>query len=628
LATYLSVNGQTEITQSAFSYNELGEMTTKFLHSSATSGTQSFMQKTDYSYNIRGWLTKINDPTLSSDNDLFGMELCYNDVTSMGSLSPTGLFNGNISGMKWNMKGDKTRGYGFTYDNLNRLTNANYADGSGLSDNTGYFNEKITNYDPNGNISGLQRSHNSNTELVDNLTYTYLPNSNQLGSIADAVVESSDMDDYPGNSQTYTYDANGNMNYDGSREVYLTYNPTINLPNEVDFENDNRIYYHYSAGGSKLLKHVIADGYNLSSTAYIGNFIYENGTLAYILTSDGRLIPNGTGTGRKFLYEYTLKDHLGNSRVTFMGTDLGGAIDVVQTNSYYPFGLTMLQNNGNTSETYQKNKYLYNGKEIQDDRFDGKFFGMLDYGGRYYDPQIGRFHSIDPLAELNRRWSPYNYCKNNPIIFIDPDGMLSQSVIDDIWNNSGNGKTTWTNNHNGTFSSNTGQTVDAGDEEGDNPKNNQDKPKLETASRKDATRLVPVIGLKPKPKKEEGNPLEPGLDDLAELYKDLGGTLKTITYGGKVISWLEILKAVAEGNYTEAGIKVGMEFIPTLYVYKALYSMVQSRAFQIRVGEVQLQDVRENMYLYQVTGKQRYLDRAIRKEEAMWRTYYNIMRRD
>jgi len=127
---------------------------------------------------------------------------------------------------------------------------------------------------------------------------------------------------------------------------------------------------------------------------------------------------------RKFLYEYNLKDHLGNNRVTFMGTDLGGAVDIVQTTSYYPFGLVMNQYNGNTAPGYQKNKYLYNGKELQDDVFAGSSLNWFDYGARFYDPQIGRWHVADPFVE-ERLWvTPYNYVQNNPISRIDPDGTL------------------------------------------------------------------------------------------------------------------------------------------------------------------------------------------------------------
>jgi RHS repeat-associated protein len=150
---------------------------------------------------------------------------------------------------------------------------------------------------------------------------------------------------------------------------------------------------------------------------YTGGIDYKNNVLEAMYHAEGRAYRSGT----TWQYEYTLKDHLGNSRVTFADLDNNGAInplaEILQENHYYPFGLNQegkWLNNAALPDT----KYQYNGKELNEDLG----LNWNDYGARWYDAAIGRWNAIDPLAMTTPTWSPYNYVHNTPSNAIDPDG--------------------------------------------------------------------------------------------------------------------------------------------------------------------------------------------------------------
>ena len=182
----------------------------------------------------------------------------------------------------------------------------------------------------------------------------------------------------------------------------------------ISTSNDDEISYIYDASGRKWLK-VYSDGGSETKTMYAGSFVYEYDEteseyiLDYILNAEGLVEMTGTTIND---YQYFLKDHLGNTRVTFSASN--GT--VIQSPDYYPFGMRFLGNLGGD------NKYLYNGKEMQDEQLGGVSLDWYDYGARFYDPAGARFHTIDPKAESYQFQSPYTYAANNPILFIDENG--------------------------------------------------------------------------------------------------------------------------------------------------------------------------------------------------------------
>ncbi len=435
-------------------YNVKNQLQTKRM---GKVGSLNYLQKVDYSYNSLGWLTGINSPAQalsplatignlpnqfspnSSDadldyNDLFSMDLKYENPLQANAPSGTTVtpqYGGNISQVIWQIRGREKQAYTLSYDAVNRMTSAKYSDISASGAVTGGRYDEMLTYDIRGNINTLQRNgltsvagaSNPTWGLIDDLTYNYGSYGYNITNKLNSVTDNSDLTKgfkTVSNGSAYSYDNNGNMTADPNKNITsIAYNH-MNLPMTITFTGGNSINFLYDAGGNKLRKTVSG------STNYVQNYVggieYKDNVLEAIYHAEGRI----TMINSVLKYEYALKDHLGNTRLMFCDKNNNGFVtvsstqessEITQENHYYPFGASMEGTWSNTPSVTDS-KYLYNGKEMNDD-FG---LGLMDYGARMYDAAIGRWHSFDPLAEKYYGWSPYNYTMNNPIRFIDPDG--------------------------------------------------------------------------------------------------------------------------------------------------------------------------------------------------------------
>lgn len=197
-----------------------------------------------------------------------------------------------------------------------------------------------------------------------------------------------------------------------------------------------------------------------STTLSTSGFQYTNNYLYFFPHSEGyvKAVVSGNLGGTpnySFRYVFNFTDHLGNIRLKYaQDPSNNNEVVILEEDHYYPYGLK--QNDYNTNhqvfegiegpdtgivltpvnpflgDTY---KYKFGGKEYQDE-FD---INTYDFGARNYDPALGRWMNIDPLAEMMRRHSPYNYAFDNPIFFIDPDGMMPFGSIGTIGPINGSG---------------------------------------------------------------------------------------------------------------------------------------------------------------------------------------------
>lgn len=415
LQEYYKLNDHPEFLSRAYEYNAIGDLLNTYLYS--LDGGDTFTQKLRYHYNIRGWLTDLNDFE-NPGYDFFSLRLSYENLDSV--LSDEVHYNGNISQMCSNGRYSVPFGFGFYYDEFHRLYSTSYAEGVGLSQGVDAFQENY-DYDVNGNLTGLLRKHNG--EDIDALMVAYYGGTNQIRQIFD---ETGQQLGYPCVSGTYLYDYNGNMTYDPSKFLDITYN-RFNLPLTVTSAVSERIRYTYSTSGVKLRKEystLATPGSRV--TDYCDEFLYEDNELVCIFTPFGRITPMETAIDTQWRTSYSLTDHLGNVRAEFVAHS-GGQAELLQQTDYYPFGYTMRRNDYAST---RPNHHLYGGKELQDETVAGRSLEWYDFEARMYDPVIGRFLSTDPLANDAPAWTPYNAMWDNPIKFVDPTGMWSMDHIE------------------------------------------------------------------------------------------------------------------------------------------------------------------------------------------------------
>ncbi len=282
------------------SYDDLSQLSQKKLGNAH--------QTVDYDYNIRGWMTDINDVS-ALGSDYFAMQLQY---------TAAGQHNGNIGAIDWKSAGDTDlKTYTYSYDKVNRLTEATFTNVT--DDNFDNDYNMSATYDANGNILTLNRWGRvlNTAQKIDELVYSYANTnkSNRLSSVKDDA-EAYDIGDFKDGTNTgddYSYDANGNLTKDENKDITaISYNQ-LNLPELITFTGNRSISFVYDAAGIKLQK-IKNDNGVLTTTDYISGFIYEGNNLQHFAHEEGRVRKNDAGS---LVYDYVIKDHLGNARSTF-----------------------------------------------------------------------------------------------------------------------------------------------------------------------------------------------------------------------------------------------------------------------------------------------------------------------
>ncbi|MBQ7238557.1 MAG: hypothetical protein IJS20_07180 [Bacteroidales bacterium] len=422
-------------TLQSFKYDDFGRVI-----SNSRKGTGGDMT---YEYdNLHGWLTRMRA------GSGFEQKL-YRESGALNN-----RFNGSISAMTWRMTDSgKTRRYDYTYDELNRLTEAVYSEKKAVSaqrsfpkpsfddvlrgkapvtliptalndyDCNNHYTE-LVEYDANSNITGLQRYGMLNDKsygLIDDLTVEY--NGNQRVSVEDesdtklTYSGAFDFVDGVSGSKEYSYNENGALTKDSNKGITSISYDLLGNPLKVTMQDGNNIEYVYAADGTRLKA---THNTKLSAGRYSSRDRYYRGNLIFVRSNDKLpytvLVPGGyyfyESADEAFYLSLYVQDYQGNNRA-----ELYEGNSVFDQTHYYPFG-GVIGDLSSPSSFNAGNEFKFSGKEL--DRQFG--LDLYDFHARQYDATAPWFYGVDKKSEDYYWLSPYNYCAGNPVNYIDPDG--------------------------------------------------------------------------------------------------------------------------------------------------------------------------------------------------------------
>ena len=416
LTTTYTFNNESPIVLQSYHYDELGRVRSRHIHN----GIDSMA----FNYDIRNQVTQIKSSG-------YEQKYYYNQSCPIAPDFSGGLYNGNISATTWTY-GNQTNGYVYRYDNMNRLASNYSILNSSL--NVDYLYSESFSYDAQGNVTNLTRWDNN--DLMNYLQLTY--DGNQLLNVDDngfGSYEYATKQYHDNNTEgnDFAYDANGNMIYDQDRNIAAIRYNLLNLPDTIQFMNGNLIIHRYDATGKRLETKYLTK--KIATTVPLGNVLstpkrpeifyitrdaFHNNVVYTANNNDPygiEFVHNPEGYIRYYGPEehyhfYYIKDLLDNIRETYVHPEAGYK-ECIQRMQYYPSGLPWAETAGASEQPWK-----YNGKEFVEmhglDEYDSK--------ARWYYPAICRTTTMDPLAEKYYPTSPYAWCGNNTMRFVDPDG--------------------------------------------------------------------------------------------------------------------------------------------------------------------------------------------------------------